>query len=291
MRKVKGGLLLSSVGVMLGLCPLQTMAQGQHTAGKAFGGVNVACYPDGASIHFNGKDYTTNFVADSLVAGKYPCVISKVGYVSIDTTLVVREGVTGFYNVFMRKGASPKTKTVATTRPVVQPKVTKEKKAKEPAPSYASKTKVLAMAQMGYAGSGDLAYGLMLGVVKDNGFYVKGLASFSTETVQFEREGAGLNDFTFAEGDTDKQSLYFSGGYLRKLCKPLLMYVGAGYGKHDEIWTTTEGYKVKNKDLTDEGVLFEGGLVLRAGAFAVSAGVQTLKFKTCALQVGLGVTL
>lgn len=271
---------------------------------KNIGGIDIAAFPDDVSINFNGQTYQTSVSIDTLASGNYRTSFSKEGYTPLDTTLIVKDGLTSYYNIFLQRGnyavAHKADKSKNTTLAKAEkPSKTTTKPTKHSAKSTNKhSTDYLIMAQGGYDFNGDPSFGLMLGMVKQNGFYLKGMSSFNMQFVNYECPesgevfipNSGLKKVFYKEGFKYK-TLYGSAGYLRKLCKPLIAYVGAGYGKHEVIWTTIDDKNVVNRGLSTQGVIAEGGLILKVGKFALSCGAQTVRFRSCELQVGIGVAL
>lgn len=382
MRNLRKRLLFSVFTLAFGMIPFQAEASTKArqalpqrdvtTLRKKIGGIDIAAFPEGVNISFNGKNYTTSLAIDSLAVGSYKFVLSKPGYASTDTTFVVTEGKTSFYNVFLPVLAG-KSKLVAQVRSSKSEKVSKTKKtAKAQKPTKAEKaaqaalvakaeqeakakeaaqaalvakaeqeakakqaaqaalvakaeqdakaakknelvetaspvvskskkhhpTNFLALAEAGTSFKGDPSFGLMMGVVKRNGFYLKGMSSFNNQFIERESLGSELINMpdgsqasAFYQKGFRYKTLYLSGGYVREICKPLLVYVGTGYGKHEVIWTTTDNVTVVNRALSMNAVIAEGGLICRMGKFAISCGYQTIKFYTGELHVGIGVSL
>lgn len=266
------------------------------------GGLDVAAFPDGVDIQFGDKKYKTFLSLDSVAEGDHQVSFSKEGYVAVDTTFAVRDGATNYYSVALypkqveklmaesgkkekkRKGQeTPKSPKSEVSSPVVA--VTRR------CPSA-----FLLMAQAGY--SNELSYGLMVGYVKANGFYVKAMSNFGPSSTDYVSDKAGM----IQGGDGKSYAPYYtldvkhanfavSGGYLRRLTKPLLCYIGAGYGQQKLIWTTIDNQSVENQDLSKKGVAAEGGLILTLGKFSLSCGVQTINFATGEIQFGIGLAI
>lgn len=272
------------------------------------GGIDVAAFPDGVDIQYGEQKYQTQVSLDSIAEGDHRFSFSKEGYVAVDTTLAVREGVTSYYSVALNPKYVEDAVTVSKGKNVSKDKKDKNVKdgkktskvtdVKEPiGVKETSKmpSSFLLMAQAGY--SNELSYGLMIGYVKANGFYVKGLSNFGPSSTDYVSDKAGMIQVSgkscapYYTTDVKHANFAFSAGYLRRLAKPVICYVGAGYGQQKVVWTTIDNQTVENQDLTKKGVAAEGGLILTLGKFSLSCGVQTINFATGEVQFGIGLAI
>lgn len=142
------------------------------------------------------------------------------------------------------------------------------------------------------------SYGLMLGVARRNGGYMKFTSNF--------RFGPGASLTTDSEGKAKWYSPWFTGktekyrwsltaGYLRSITPSLYLYAGGGYGIRSLLWQFYEapgknGY-AEVDDVSFSGPAAESGLIMRFGPVAVSAGVNTINFKYWEASAGIGVLL
>jgi hypothetical protein len=154
----------------------------------------------------------------------------------------------------------------------------------------ANKIRTLVMPVVGLGQA--TSYGIMIGVVKKSGFYLKAKTNLKSQTTTLECDADGLNAegtplwFT---GEKSTARLAVTAGLLRRLSLPLYLYVGAGYGYKKLAWETADGLWAENTDKTSTGVEAELGLILRSKNFALSAGVQTNSFKYMEATVGVGI--
>lgn len=152
---------------------------------------------------------------------------------------------------------------------------------------------VLVLPVMGIRPS-QLSYGLMIGLVKRTGGYVKFRHSFSKASDDGEEcndEGveSGTGQMRWYSGRTEKSRLAVTAGVLQQLWKPVYLYAGIGYGKRTLSWETTGGEWVKNADHSFQGMEAEIGGIVRYGSLAFSLGIQTNSFKYIEANVGIGV--
>lgn len=239
-------------------------------ASQDTGSIDIATFPDSVEILYGGRKYMSDF-DEVLPVGKHRFRFSKSGYVSVDTTFTVGKDITGYYSV-------------ALSRVVVPVAKTKSKR----------KLNTLIMPQFGY--NQDLSLGVMVGFLKRNGFYVKALASLESGASSYVCGESGVIQadgqpcYPYCKSDVATHPGFsVSAGYLRELWKPLIVYVGAGYGSRKVIWETIDDEKVENDGLSAVGVAAECGAILRLGKFAVSCGVQTVNFTYSEMQFGLGI--
>lgn len=136
------------------------------------------------------------------------------------------------------------------------------------------------------------SFGAMVGIVNKNGAYVRFRSDFGSASADLECDDtgviAGTSETPYYTGATKKAKMAITAGYLRRLAKPLYMYVGAGYGTRTLAWEIVGGDLVKNTDHSADGIAAEIGAIGRFGKFAVSAGYQTTGFKYHEASFGLG---
>ena len=139
------------------------------------------------------------------------------------------------------------------------------------------------------------SYGLMLGVCKRNGFYVRAKTDLNfglNPTLTCDSEGKVNGTMAWFPGESQKSRWALTGGYLRKLADPLYLYLGGGYGSRVLAWKMYADGDYEWARVTDSsftGYEAELGLVYRPGVIAFSAGVQTNQFKYYEANVGIGV--
>ncbi len=140
------------------------------------------------------------------------------------------------------------------------------------------------------------SYGIMLAFCRRNGGFIHAKTDFNF----------GLNPIWDCSSDgirgdvkgwfTDKsqKSRYsITVGYMRQVVAPLYLFIGGGYGSRILAWEMyrSEGsYEYARVDqYSFTGYEIEMGAILRLGAFAISAGVQTNQFKYFEANAGIGV--
>ena len=163
-------------------------------------------------------------------------------------------------------------------------------------PEY-KKTRTMVMPIAGIGST--ISYGLMVGVVKKFGWYLKAKYDFKSQETTDECTSAGTNlqgTPMWFTGETASSRLAITTGAMLRVAKPLYLYLGAGYGYKKLAWEMAEGETgthsdrwAENKDETATGVEADLGLVLRAKNFAITAGVQSNSFKYFEATVGLGI--
>lgn len=152
------------------------------------------------------------------------------------------------------------------------------------------KTRTMVMPVAGIGPS--TSYGLMVGVVKKWGWYLKAKYDFKSQETDLECDAQGMTpdgNALWLTGEGVGTRLAITTGAMYRLARPLYMYLGAGYGYRKLAWETVEGTWAENADDSYSGIEADFGLVLRAKNFAFSAGVQSNSFKYFEATVGVGI--
>lgn len=163
------------------------------------------------------------------------------------------------------------------------------------------RTLIMPSLSLGFSKPMDLSYGLMVGLCKRNGGFlrVKTDFSFGLKTVA-DCDAEGLIDGVkgWYTGEARKSRFAITGGYMRHLVETgenssLYAYVGAGYGTRTVAWQMVgaggEQQYARVAPSSFKGVEAELGLVYRLGGVVFSAGVQTNSFKYYEANLGVGV--
>lgn len=160
----------------------------------------------------------------------------------------------------------------------------------------ANKVRTMVMPVVGIGES--FSYGLMVGVVKKWGWYLKAKYDFKSQATTTECTNDGNNMSgtpLWFTGNTATSRLAITTGAMLRLAKPLYMYAGAGYGYKKLAWELAEGQDgaegtwAENTDETFKGIEADLGLVLRMKNIAITAGIQSNQFKYYEATVGLGI--
>lgn len=136
------------------------------------------------------------------------------------------------------------------------------------------------------------SYGVMVGVVKKYGPYLKAKYDFKNNSTDLECMDDGYNEAgneVWFTGKKKNTRMSVTAGALMRVTLPLYVYAGAGYGYRTLAWETIDGKWAKNKDHSYNGLEFETGVVYRYTNYAVSAGIQTNQFKFWELNIGVGI--
>ena len=159
------------------------------------------------------------------------------------------------------------------------------------------KTRTMVMPIAGIGSS--ISYGLMVGVVKKFGWYLKAKYDFKNQETITECTSSGTDlqgiPMWFT-GETASSRLAVTTGAMYRLTNPLYIYLGAGSGYKKLAWEIAEGESgthsdkwAENKDGSATGVEADLGLVFRAKNFAITAGVQSNSFKYFEATLGIGI--
>ena len=153
----------------------------------------------------------------------------------------------------------------------------------------AKKTRTLVMP---LAGIGEVnSLGIMLGIVKKWGGYVKVKHSFTGQSTSLvcDKEGyiEGTNDQAWLTGESANSRFALTGGVLYRVVLPFYLYAGGGFGYKKVAWEMPNDTWAEVSDGSTEGVEAELGGIYRFNNFAVSAGVQTNQFKYWEATLGV----
>jgi opacity protein-like surface antigen len=108
--------------------------------------------------------------------------------------------------------------------------------------------------------------GIMLGVVKNIGFYLKGQFNGTVSDDKY-RNG-------WFNGNDKRKYWSASGGLIARIYGPIYLYGGCGYEERKIYWELMDGCYVENDYDSYDGVMVEGGAMLRFGCFYVQGGIQ-----------------
>lgn len=152
------------------------------------------------------------------------------------------------------------------------------------------KTRTMVMPVLGVGGN--TSFGLMVGVVKKWGWYLKAKYDFKSQETDLDCNGDGMDtngNMLWMSGESASTRMAITTGIMYRMAKPLYMYLGTGFGNRTVAWETVEGKWAKNTDGSFSGIEADLGLVLRAKNFAFSAGVQSNSFKYFEATLGVGI--
>ena len=231
-----------------------------------FGHVEIISQPeDSAKVYIDGTQVGfTPYKSDRLSLSKHSVRLEKDFYFPLDTVAEEKAGETIIYSYKMTSTIKPK----------------------EP-------RRTLIMLE-GAWHPAQTSFGVMVGMVANNGAYVRFRSDFGSISAELECDDSGAltsggNGIPYyKEGVTSKARMSITAGYLRRIIKPLYGYVGVGYGNRVLAWETVDGEPVKNINHSATGLAAEIGAIGRFGKFAVSLGCQTVNFKYLELGFGVG---
>ena len=107
----------------------------------------------------------------------------------------------------------------------------------------ANKTRTLVMPVAGIGTT--TSYGIMVGIVKKVGGYVKAKYNFKNQVTDGECTSDGLNasgSELWFSGNAVGSRLAVTGGLMIRMAKPLYLYVGGGYGYKKLAWETVDAF-------------------------------------------------
>ena len=124
------------------------------------------------------------------------------------------------------------------------------------------------------------AFGLMIGRVKNLGWYNKGVYSKLPSTTGLHSEGwdnvvAGWEDDYWTTGKVEHGMWNVTGGVIARLWSPIHIYAGAGYIERKVAWELLNGEKYEYFPDSYNGVVVDLGLMLKVNKLFVNAGIST----------------
>ena len=160
--------------------------------------------------------------------------------------------------------------------------------------------KTLVMGQVGYSVAPQLSYGAMIGqMYKGIGWYVSGRLNFhfnAPAELACDKQGYIDNERPFYTGNSSTTHYIINAGFmmnaLEKTTKNKFntsgFYVGAGYGKRELQWETTDGLWVKYVPTSHNG--FSGNIGVFGSIYGVTlnVGLNTINFKYVEVEAGIG---
>lgn len=163
-----------------------------------------------------------------------------------------------------------------------------------------AKIKTVVVGQFGYSVAPQLSYGAMIGqMYKGIGWYVSGRSNFQFNTpaeLACDKQGYIDGERPFYTGNTSTTHYAVNAGFmmnvLEKITKnkfnTLGFYVGAGYGKRELQWETTDGLWVKYVPTSHNG--FSGNIGVFGSIYGVTlnVGLNTINFKYVEVEAGIG---
>lgn len=137
----------------------------------------------------------------------------------------------------------------------------------------------------------DFSYGLMAGVLRTAGIYVRFDSNFRFPTADYSCTSDGQAPYgqIWTSGRSVRSRLSATGGALWHPAPWLTLYAGAGYGWRSLCWEDVSGKWAQVSDVSHRGLAADLGVVVNIDHFALSAGVSTLAFRRFDCSVGLGV--
>ena len=160
--------------------------------------------------------------------------------------------------------------------------------------------KTVVVGQFGYSVAPQLSYGAMIGqMYKGIGWYVSGRSNFQFNAptkLACDKQGYIDGERPFYTGNTSIIHYAVNAGFmmnvLEKITKnkfnTLGFYVGAGYGKRELQWETTDGLWVKYVPTSHNG--FSGNIGVFGSIYGVTlnVGLNTINFKYVEVEAGIG---
>lgn len=134
-----------------------------------------------------------------------------------------------------------------------------------------------------FPSSKDVALGLMVGKVKDYGWYIKAIYSGKPSS------DVDYNEDYWTNGNRKTGYMAVTAGAMYRVYNALHVYGGLGYCNREVTWQLSDGCYEDSEDDSYSGVAFDYGVMLKTGVVNVSiGGIYTFGGKN-AVNVGVGV--
>ena len=138
-----------------------------------------------------------------------------------------------------------------------------------------------------------MSYGVMVGVVRQWGGYLKAKYSFSSLSTDATVNDAGVVEGTSSKawftGEDKSGRFSVTAGALYRIILPLYAYAGIGYGNKTLAWEMADGRWAEAADHSAKGFESEIGAIYRYKDYAVSLGVENTAFKYWEVNVGVAI--
>ena len=156
-----------------------------------------------------------------------------------------------------------------------------------PISAHEPETHYLLMAQ---AVVPDYAYGLLAGVARKAGLYVRFDSNFRFPAADYTCTSDGQASYgqIWTTGRSAHSCLSATGGVLWHPLPWLTTYAGAGYGVRGVYWEDISNRWVRVSDASCRGVAADLGFVFNIDHFCLSAGVTTIAFRRLDGCLGIG---
>ncbi len=156
-----------------------------------------------------------------------------------------------------------------------------------PVPAPEPETHYLLLAQ---AIVPDFSYGLMAGVERKAGLYVRFDSNFRFQTADYTCTSDGQASYgqIWTTGWSVRSRLLATGGALWHPLPWLTTYAGAGYGVRRVYWEDISNRWAQVSDASCRGIAADLGVLFHTDHFCLSAGVATIAFRRLDCCLGIG---
>lgn len=143
-----------------------------------------------------------------------------------------------------------------------------------------------------------LSYGLRLSLQDGRqdrirwGGYARFSSNFRFTDAGYTCLSTGTIDNGYAflgNGNSRRNNMMATAGTIAGLSPWLDIYAGLGYGQSTLLWQDIEGSWASVQDFSHKGMAFEAGLVTSWRSFCIGIGISTIRFRTAALDLSVGV--
>lgn len=163
-----------------------------------------------------------------------------------------------------------------------------------------AKIKTIVSGQIGYSAAPQLSYGAMIGqMYKGIGWFVNVRSNFQFNTsaeLACDKQGYIDNERPFYTSNTSTTHYIINAGFMMNVLEKttknkfntLGFYVGAGYGKRELQWETTDGLWVKYAPTSNTGFSGNIGVLGSISGVTLNVGLNTINFKYVEVEAGIG---
>src|SRR5574344_2265300 len=108
---------------------------------------------------------------------------------------------------------------------------------------------------------------------KKVGFFIKGKTNFVSDLSY--KYSYNYYNKGFWNGDVCTKRSSLTGGFMLRIFRGNMLYLGGGYGTRDVNWKTIQGNSVRMSNLSYKGVECETGIIFRVNKVLLSIGSST----------------
>lgn len=151
---------------------------------------------------------------------------------------------------------------------------------------------IYALGEFGLTSYCDPTFGITVAYMETWGGYITAHTNFNFHSpleYHIDADGHGVNGkHAFLNGNSEVSRLNIVGGATYKILPKLCVYAGGGYSWRRLMFETFDKNLLVVDDNSTEGWTVDFGAIANFNAFLVKFGINTTKFKSSDIRIGLG---